>query len=320
MRNGFAVLPVLVVILLVSVFLFVEVKNGTIKISLPSPVPTATQTLVTLTPTPSSSPTPTITPTPSPTHTATPTPSAKPTTVPVSGPPGAGLSTINVATQIGNFSATVLSLDLSGTKVITDTANDSDCATNCPVLNLQTYVTRNGGFAGVNGSYFCPATYPECSSKTNSFDFPVYNTRLGHWINQGNLFWNGRAIVYFDGGGAHYLQNANSFSGGLNAGIVNFPGLVDGGNVQIDDNQSGLSDKQKAVGAKVGIGVRGSNNIMIVIAPSVNMQQFAYVFKSLGATGALNLDTGGSEALYYGGHYVFGPGRDLPNAIIFASK
>jgi exopolysaccharide biosynthesis protein len=50
------------------------------------------------------------------------------------------------------------------------------------------------------------------------------------------------------------------------------------------------------------------------------MQEFAYVFKSLGATGALNLDTGGSTALYYGGRYVYGPGRDIPNAIIFATK
>ncbi len=319
MKSGFAIIPILVVVLFVSVFIFVEVKNGSIKISSPSPTPIAT-----LTPTtpPTSSPTasPTIIPTATPVVTATPSPQVKPTLPAVSGPPGSGLSTINVATQIGNFTATVLSLDLSGTRVITDTANDSDCATGCSVLNLQTYVTKNGGFAGVNGSYFCPITYPECSSKTNSFDFPVYNTRLGHWINQGNLFWNGRAVVYFDGGGAHYLQNANSFSGGLTAGITNYPGLVDGGNVQIDDNQSGLSDKQKAVSTKVGIGVRGANNIMIVVAPSVNMQQFAYVFKSLGATGALNLDTGGSTVLFYGGHYVFGPGRDIPNAIIFASK
>lgn len=65
-------------------------------------------------------------------------------------------------------------------------------------------------------------------------------------------------MVYIDGSGAHYLQNANSFSGGLNAGIVNYPGLVNGGSVQIDDNQSGLSDKQRAVGTKVGIGIRGT--------------------------------------------------------------
>lgn len=125
-------------------------------------------------------------------------------------------------------------------------------------------------------------------------------------------------MLYVDGSGAHYLQNANSFGGSSKAGIINYPGLVSGGNVQIDDNQSGLSDKQKMVGTKVGIGTRGPNNVMVVVAYSVNMQQFAHVFKALGATGALNLDTGGSTALYYNSRYVAGPGRSLPNAIIFA--
>ncbi len=275
---------------------------------------------VTITPPPT--PAPTSTPTPIPRPTTTPIPTKKPApSLPIlSGPPASGLSTVNVSAPVGTFTATILSLDLTGIRVITDTANDSDCATSCPVLSLAGFVTKNGGFAGVNGTYFCPATYPECAGKTNSFDFPVYNSRLNHWINAGNLSWGGRSIFYIDGSGAHYQQNSSGFSGGLNAGIINYPGLVDGGNVQIDNNQSGLSDKQKAVGAKVGIGLRDRTHIMVVVAQAVNMQQFAYVFKSLGATGALNLDTGGSIALIDNGRYIFGPGRDLPNAVVFAAK
>ena len=280
---------------------------------------------------PTSSPTVTHTPNASGldlvTQTSNPTPTPKPTTLPspkitpkaVTGPPGNGLSSISIATEKGTFSVTVLSMDLGSTKVITDTANDSDCANGCLVSSLQSFVEKNGGFAGVNGTYFCPIAYTECSEKTNSFDFPVYNTRLGHWINGGNIFWNNRSMIYFDGSGAHYLQNANSFNGSLTAGIVNHPGLVNEGNVQIDDNQSGLSDKQKAKGTKVGMGIKGTK-IMVVIAKNVNMQEFAYVFKNLGVTGALNLDTGGSTALFYSGRYVYGPGRDLPNAVIFAPK
>lgn len=126
-------------------------------------------------------------------------------------------------------------------------------------------------------------------------------------------------MFYTDGGGAHYLQNANSGGGGVSAGIVNYPGLLDNGNVQIDDNQSGLSDKQKAIGTKVGIGKKGNTNVLVVIGDNVNMREFAYVFKALGADSALNLDTGGSTALWFGG-YKAGPGRNIPNAIIFASK
>lgn len=205
--------------------------------------------------------------------------------------------------------------------MITDTGGDSDCADNCPVMPLADYVSRNGGYAGVNGTYFCPSTYPNCAGKANSFDFPIYVSRLSKWAQGDKLGWRERrAIVYTDGGGAHYLNDSSGFNGGLTAGVINYPGLLDGGSVQIDDNQSGLSDKQRAVGTKVGIGVKGTNTILVVVAYSVNMHQFAYVFKALGATGALNLDTGGSTALYTNGRYVAGPGRPLPNAIIFARK
>lgn len=204
--------------------------------------------------------------------------------------------------------------------MITDTAADDTCTDACPVMNLLAYLNRSGGFAGVNGSYFCPSTYPDCAGKSNSFDNPIYNSRLHKWINGGHLGWGGLSLFYTDGGGAHYHQNSTDYPSAPDSAIINYPGLVNDGNVQIDDNQSGLSDKQKAVGTKVGIGTTGPNNILVVIAPAVNMQQFAYVFKSLGATGALNLDTGGSTAEIYSGRYVFGPGRDLPNAVVFVRK
>jgi hypothetical protein len=309
---------IIVVVGLVSTLLF---KDSILQIldkeSLPTSLP---EELMTPTMIPTATPTlsPTLAPTDVPTATPTKSATPKPTQAAVSGPPGAGYSSIKVHTEKGDFSASVLSIDLNSARMITDTANDSDCSDNCSTMSLADFVSRNGGFAGVNGTYFCPDSYPECSGKKNSFDFSVYNTRLGRWINQGMLSWGSRSMVYFDGSGAHYMQGANGFSGGLSAGIVNYPGLLSGGNVQIDDNQSGLSDKQKAKGTKVGIGVRGTKNIMVVVAYNVNMQEFAYVFKALSADGALNLDSGGSTALYYSGRYMLGPGRGLPNAIIFA--
>lgn len=311
-----------IVIVLVLGLGYLAYKN-IIPFKLPSSYPN-NQKLEEVTPTPdaseSPSASPTLTPTPTPIATKSPTPKPTATTPPYTGAVGTGYSRLSVNTEKGTFTAYILSVDLSSAKIITDTANDNDCGNDCPVMNLAGFVAKNGGYAGVNGTYFCPSTYGECSGKSNSFDFPVYNTRLNKWINGGNLSWNSRAIFYVDGGGAHYLQNANGFGGGLTAGIVNYPGLLSNGNVQIDDNQSGLSDKQRAVGTKVGIGLKNSNNVLVVIATNVNMQQFAYVFKALGATGALNLDTGGSTALYYNGSYLLGPGRDLPNAIIFAHK
>ncbi len=46
------------------------------------------------------------------------------------------------------------------------------------------------------------------------------------------------------------------------------------------------------------------------------MVDAAYVMKALGAKDALNLDGGGSSALYLNGSYLVGPGRSLPNAIV----
>ncbi len=285
-----------------------------------------TKLLPTLLPTPTPiaiilpAPTPTPTPTPIPSPTPTPTPTAIPIPV-ISGPPNAGLSYVAVKTDVGTFNATIMAIDLSGTRVVTDTGNNDNCTSDCVALSLADYVTRNGGYAGVNGSYFCPDTYPDCSAKKNSFDFPVYNTKLDKWINGDKLGWNERrAIVYIDGSGAHYQNNSAGFGGGLNAGIINYPGLLDGGNVQIDENQSGLSDKQKSKGLKMGIGVRNQQNIMVVAATNVNMREFGYVFKALGATGALNLDVGGSTAMIFNGRYVYGPGRKLPNAVVFVKK
>lgn len=284
-------------------------------------VPTQTLTLTTVVPTPT--PTDVITPTPTivPTNTPKPTITPSPTSKPLTGPPGAGLTSSIVATEVGNFKATIMSFDTTTVKMVTDSAQDNDCANECTVIPLKDFITRNNGFAGVNGTYFCPDTYPDCASKKNSFDFPIYNSRLNKWMQGDKLGWsNRRAILYQDGGGIHYQHNSAGFGGGLNAGIINYPGLVDGGNVQIDEGQSGLSDKQRAKGTKMGIGTRGPGNVMVVMASNVDMREFAYVFKTLGATGALNLDTGGSTALMFNGKYIAGPGRNLPNAVIFVRK
>lgn len=309
-KGAVQLIPLLIIFSILIMAVFLMQKNDN-KIALKKSTASASKNISpspTLTSTPTSTPSSKLTIIPTITLTATPTPQAAAPSSPESG---------NIATEKGNFSASVLNFDLNGVKMMTDTANESDCTQDCPALSLQDYVNRNSCFAGVNGSYFCPDSYPECSDKKNSFDFPVYNSKLSRWINQGNLFWNNRSIVYFDGSGAHYLQNARDFNGSILAGITNYPGLLADGNVQIDDNQSGLSDKQKAKGTKVGIGVKDNKNVMVVIAQNVTMQEFGYIFKSLGAKGALNLDTGGSTALYFDGKYLAGPGRNLPNAILF---
>lgn len=235
-------------------------------------------------------------------------PSPSPALSSEAGPAGDSLHTLR-----GDFIIQVVTLPISA-KMVTDTASDSDCPKDCPTFALAEFVTKNGGVAGITGTFNCPSDYPDCTEKKESFDFSVYNSRLKKWINQSNLSWNDRSMMYQDDSGYHYQQEAKNFSGSLNAGIVNFPGILSNGQVTV--NPAGLPEKQRSKGTKSGVGY-GKDNIYLVVAYNADMEDFAEVFKTLGALNALNMDGGGGAALYHNGGYKAGPGRNLPNAIIF---
>ena len=160
----------------------------------------------------------------------------------------------------------------------------------------------------MNGTYFCPPDYASCAGKVNSFDFAVWNNRQKKWINASTLFWNGRGMMVFRPGSAQFFSCASCAGApsGITGGIVNYPSLLSGGNI--------LVANEGTKGTRSGIGF-GGGKLFLVVASNVNYWDLANTFKSLGATEALNLDGGGSVALYDGGYKV-GPGRSLPNAVI----
>jgi hypothetical protein len=166
----------------------------------------------------------------------------------------------------------------------------------------------------MNGTYFCPQDYSSCSGKVNSFDFAVWNNRKKKWINASTLFWEGRGMMVFRPGSAQFFPCAGCIGApsDITGGIVNYPSLLAGGQVVL--NEGSLPGNLKTKGSRSGIGA-GGGKLFLVVARSANMQDLVSIFKSLGATDALNLDGGGSVALYDGGYKV-GPGRNLPNAII----
>lgn len=227
--------------------------------------------------------------------------------------PASGYCKLSVKTSNGTFTVYVIAGSISSVKTLT--ANSESCANNCPTKSLKTYSDENGGYAGMNGTYFCPADYSSCSGKVASFDFPVYNSNLAKWINEDKLFWNDRAMLAFTGSTAVFYPNANSYTtlAGIKAGIVNYPGLVHNGTKIV--NNYPLSSSQLTKGTRGGIAVKGST-VYLVIASSATVVDFANVMLELGVTHALNLDGGGSAALYYKGSYKIGPGRSLPNALI----
>ncbi len=240
-----------------------------------------------------------------------------PASVPESStPPDSGYSRQKVTTETGSYQVSLIAADLSSTRVIVDTASDSDCQQDCPVLWLADYVSRNGAYAGVNGSYFCPATYPSCADKKNTFDLLVMNHKGTYFNSDNNVYSNNPAVIFGDGyirfvGAASQWGRDTSPSGVLS----NYPLLVSGGEVRF----GGDGDPKKgSLGNRSFVANQG-NRVYIGVVHSATVAESALVMKALGMENALNLDSGGSTALWSGGYKV-GPGRNIPNAILFVRR
>ncbi|MCU0680085.1 MAG: phosphodiester glycosidase family protein, partial [Planctomycetes bacterium] len=57
--------------------------------------------------------------------------------------------------------------------------------------------------------------------------------------------------------------------------------------------------------------------LYLVIARQATVSDLADVMKAMQVDYAINLDGGYSSALIYNDEYMVGPGRNIPNAIIF---
>lgn len=231
-------------------------------------------------------------------------------------PPSSGYSRQSVQTDIGTYLVDIISADLGSTRVIVDTASDSDCRDNCPVLPLGDYVSRNGAFAAVNGSYFCPADYPSCAGKTNSFDTLVMNKNK-KYLNSDNNVYSSVPAAIFQGGSVRYVRESSSWGRdtGVDGVIANHPLMVLDNNIIFG---GGSDPKQGSKGSRSFVGSTGST-VYIGVVRNVTVAESAIVLHKMGIQNALNLDSGGSTALWSGG-YKAGPGRSIPNAILFVRK
>ncbi len=182
-------LPILIVILflLLSLGFYSQINHQKIA-AVPTPTPTATAS-------------PTSTPKATPSAIPSPKPTIKPIPAPVpvvtnNTPPGSGYSFQSVSADGQNYNVAIVAADLNSTKVIIDTASDSDCSNNCPVLPLSEYVARSGAYAGINGSFFCPAEYPSCAGKTGSFDTLLMNKNKVYFNSNNNVYSTIPAAIF----------------------------------------------------------------------------------------------------------------------------
>lgn len=231
-------------------------------------------------------------------------------------PPGSGYQRQVVHSDIGDYVVDIITANLNSARVIVDTASDSTCKDNCPVLPLATYAARSGAFAGVNGSYFCPASYPSCAGKTNSFDTLLMNKNKVYFNSDNNVYSTVPAVI-FGSGWVRFVGRSLDWGRdtGIDSMIANQPLLLSGGNIVFGGNSD---PKEGAKGNRGFVGANG-NTVYIGVTHNVTVAEMAHILKAMGMTDALNLDDGGSTALWFGGYKV-GPGRDLPNVILFVRK
>lgn len=234
-----------------------------------------------------------------------------------------------LSTADGDFSVHVATLPRSSYTLFTDTLATSDCEDDCPAQPLANYVHEHHAVAGIHGTYFCPPDYAGCEDQLNTFLPPVFNSELDIMINDDTLKFHHRPlVVQTTDGQLHFFRRATDFGDSLadyekrtgltvQAAIGNWPALIDDGVIVVHDEPSEISFDH--LGTRGGIGW-DANNYYLVIANQASVRNLASIFFSLGADYAMNLDGGGTAALYVNGAYRVGPGRSLPNAILFQAR
>lgn len=240
-----------------------------------------------------------------------------PENIPASNtPPASGYSRQAVETEIGRFQVDILSADLGSTKVVVETASSSDCRDNCPVSSLADFVARAGGYAGINGPYFCPAEYPSCAGKTNSFDTLLMNKNKTYFNSDNNVYSTVPAYIFSTS--ARLVGRSSEWGRDTSPDsvIASQPMVLGGGNITF----GGDGDPKKGSRGNRSFIANKGNTVYIGVVRSATVAEVGYVLKTLGLENGLNLDSGGSTAFYVNGRYVAGPGRNTPFGIVLVRR
>ena len=168
-----------------------------------------------------------------------------------------------------------------------------------------------------NGPYFCPAEYPSCAGKTNSFDTLLMNYKKTYFNSDNNVYSTVPAVI-FSGSSARFVGQSLEWGRdtSVDAVIASQPMLLSGGEIRF----GGDGDPKKGSrGSRSFIGNKGST-VYIGVVRNATVAEVAHVLKALGLENALNLDSGGSTAMMANGRYIAGPGRNTPFGIVLTRK
>lgn len=230
--------------------------------------------------------------------------------------PDIGYQEQKVDTGTGLYTVKYIAASLDSTRVLVDTASASDCADSCPVKSLSQYVSENNAYAGINGSYFCPVDAPSCAGKTNSFLVLVMNKNKVYFNSEHSIY-SPDPVVVFGENDVRFIPAASDWGRdtSVNSVLSNYPLLVFDKLVTFTSD----SDPKKESKSNRSFVANRGNIVYIGVVYNATVTESAQVLKTLNMDNAINLDAGGSTALWHEG-YKAGPGRGLPNAILFVRK
>jgi exopolysaccharide biosynthesis protein len=141
-------------------------------------------------------------------------------------------------------------------------------------------------------------------------------------INANNGIKEDKPFLAFNENGEarFFSQYKDMVLAGFNpsAGISNEPLLIQNNQLVVTENL--LDEKERTVKSNRGsVGLSGQT-VYAAVVRSATVMDAAAVMHALGVENAFNLDGGGSSAMVFEGSYKAGPGRDIPNALIFVRK
>lgn len=138
------------------------------------------------------------------------------------------------------------------------------------------------------------------------------------YFNSDNNVYSTVPAVIFSGNSARFVGQSLEWGRdtGVDLVIAASPMLLAGGNITFGGDGD---PKRGSRGSRGFIGTNG-NTAYIGVVHNATVAEMAYVLRALGLRDALNLDSGGSTALWFQGRYIAGPGRNTPYGILFVRK
>ncbi len=256
------------------------------------------------------------------------TPSSTPTTITLE----AGVyesKTISVNNE--SFEILLATLPKNAYEMKTLTGQNNDCGHNCVAKPLAEYVKSVNGVVGIHGSYFCPPDYSACSDQTYSYVSPFYNSQSGVMVNEYKMPFHEGPMVTYDSAGEYKLfhrpveigwtaeEYTKKFGRALRGAVSNYPSIIENG-IRVLESEPTLSPALRDNKSPRGVLGWDDANIYVLIVKRGTLPDVASIAQKIGMKNAINLDGGGTTAMYVKGSYVIGPGRLLPNAIVFVKK